>query len=199
MRPTPLAAMAVACVLFLTACGGDGSDPESGDQSSAPSTDPSSTNGTKAPSLPSVKTPDPGPASLCEGIEAEQVSELVGTDLERGAIEGTACTFSDPEDSGGTTVTLGQQPVENLGGVKAFERRLDGFLDGGTGEEVADIGDRAIVIMQPLGSDGLLVNGVALAGDSAVTVALAAESGADEDDSKQQVIELLRIAATVVE
>jgi hypothetical protein len=199
MRLSPLAAVAAACVLTLTACGDDGDEPESsdkGDTSASPSADePTKDKGDKGDDQPEDDG-DPN-TSVCDGLEAKDVSEIVGGNLKKGQV-GSGCLLTDSSNPAGTSVSLSEAPLSSLGGEENLENALRAVK--GKPEELSDIGDQAYLVV---GKGGLLGNGNAAAGlvvidDTVVQVSVTPSADVTKAQLKEQTVEVMELIADSV-
>ncbi len=199
MRLTPFAALAAACVLTLTACGGDdGSDPDSSDKSPSPSASSSDAPGQGDKGKgdkgkgDKPKPPDLGDATICKALDAGAVGEIVDATLKRGKIQNNACAFADPTNPGGTYVGFTQIPLEAAGGEEAVATSLSGLVQGEP-EEVSDLGDQAYVVVGTSPAGAPAAAGVVAIGDALVSVGFPVAAGVDPDEAEEQVTELLEL------
>ncbi|HET9423625.1 MAG TPA: hypothetical protein VFO49_20975 [Nocardioides sp.] len=201
MRLSPLAAIAAACVLTLTACGDDDSEPESSDKSDSPSASPSSDAPTKGKGKDKGKdkgdqgdTGDLG-ANVCTSLDADEFGDVIGVTFKKGDV-GSGCRFADPTNPVGASVGITQTLAEGAGGIEGAEQAVGVFVKGKP--EPVDIGDDAFVVVGK-GLVGNTVSGAAVVVDSEliqVTVTPAGEVA--KDQLKDQTIALLELVAEAV-
>jgi hypothetical protein len=197
MRLSPLAAVAAACVLTLTACGDDGADPKSSDQKASPSASSSPQDVTRDGSKKDKKgdqRPDLGEATVCKALDAGAVGEIIDATLKRGKIQSNTCVYADPKNPGGTYVGVSQVTLESAGGEEAVATSLSGLVTGEP-EQVSDIGDQAYVIVGASPSGQNAAAGVVAIGDAMISVGFPVASGVSPDDAKEQVTELLELVS----
>ncbi len=198
MRLSPLAAVAAACVLTLTACGDDGSDSDSSDNSDSPSasdgkaTDKDGKDGKDGKDEES-EAPDLGSGAVCADLDAGSVGEVVGVEVEQTQVGDNSCTYGDPDDPAGLSVTLAQISVEAAGGAKTVRKTFATMLEG-EAEEVPEVGDRAYLVVSEGGNGGTGASGAFMLGDALVQVSVASVE-LSPDDARQQTIDLMTLAA----
>jgi len=183
MRLSPFAAVVAACVLTLTGCGDDGSDPKS-------SNDATSSAGDKQGK---DERPDLGPVDVCTDLDATEVGEVLGIKAKRGKIsKNNSCTFADPRSPSGRSVAFNQVSVEAAGGADAVKEALDTAVENGS-EELTDLGDAAVVSVAPGAVSTVSATGAILVGDSLVQVSPSPVADVPEAVLRDQVVALLEL------
>ncbi len=202
MRLSPLAAVAAACLLTLTACGDDGDEPSSDDKSpSASESGEPSGKDTKGPEGDETTEPgdaNPQGATVCDSIDLEAVGEIVGNDLEMGNLEGQSCLLTNPQNPSATSIGLNELPLSSVGGIEGAKSSL-GAIGGAKPEEVPDVGDAAFVGV----GDGLLGrisgSGVVIVDETMVQVNVTPDQRLKKPEVKEQTIAIMELVAEGLE
>lgn len=201
MRLSPLAAVAAACLLTLTACGDD-DEPSSSDKSpsASESGDPTGkdTKGPKGDETTEPGDANPNGPAVCDSIDLEAVGEIVGNDLEMGNLEGQSCLLTNPQNPSATSIGLNELPLSSVGGIEGAKSSL-GAIGGAKPEEVPDIGDAAFVGV----GDGLLGrisgSGVVIVDETVVQVNVTPDQRLKKPAVKEQTIAIMELVAEELE
>ena len=196
MRLTPLAAIAAACVLTLTACGDDGDDPKSSDAKDTPSASDAPTDlPTDFPTdLPSeTKAPKPNEElvkQVCESLDPAAVGDALGGEVEAGPLGANACSFSD--QGGEHALAISYVQLATVGGLDAYKQTLS-VMAGGDLEEVSGAGDSAFAG----GTEGS-GTGAVVVGDDLLQLLVVPGAGASADDAKAAAVELVELVGAAL-
>jgi len=197
MRLSPFAAVVAACVLTLTACGDDGDDPSSKEETSpsASTTDAGGKDSKGKDTKGDEQTPNDGlpGTDVCQTLNVADIEGVFGVDLKGGDFSPGVCRFADPSNPAGASVGISQTALAAAGGIDTLKTSVGVFVNGKP-VEVPDVGDAAVVVVGkgPIGDTAISAGAVAIE-DNLIQVNVTPGAGVNPKDLEEKTVELLEL------